>query len=453
MEKVIIENLKTKEIKKFEKVLDYKSFIFSEAKNPYDWNIVEFVSEPEKETPTTNKKTKSVGNGEGSLYYSEKEGRWIFQYYNLQGKRKAVRQQVSKGETVREFKARVAKIKTELNLGTYIEKKKDTVISILKEHIERKLTDGITSKRSYARDLETLVQVEKTCYEFCNKRIQEVTLKDIQNAKPNISNYAQTSIDKIWGLLNKAFKIASSPSRQILSVNIMLDEELKKPIASQAKKKVKPLTSESMEKLLYVLDHQEREHKYRNIVKMQIISGMRIGEVLARSESDYNEKTKKFNVHNTLTQDDKYNIIWSEHTKTYNKQTQIDEGQRYLPLDTKLFAELVDIIDEQKNKKIRNFKRLLFWDYTKNDYIAPYQVDGWLKRIDKKYHICKGKEFDDVLASHRLRHGAITHWRNIGLPMSVIQYLAGHVEGSDITDTVYIDTSYEFVKGELKKIV
>lgn len=44
---------------------------------------------------------------------------------------------------------------------------------------------------------------------------------------------------------------------------------------------------------------EERNHPYRNIAKMQSISGMRIGEVLARSKDDYNKDTKQFDVHNT----------------------------------------------------------------------------------------------------------------------------------------------------------
>ena len=36
--------------------------------------------------------------------------------------------------------------------------------------------------------------------------------------------------------------------------------------------------------------------------------------------------------------------------------------------------------------------------------------------------------------------------------MSVIQYLAGHIEGSNITGDVYIDTRQNFVKNELKKV-
>lgn len=38
------------------------------------------------------------------------------------------------------------------------------------------------------------------------------------------------------------------------------------------------------------------------------------------------------------------------------------------------------------------------------------------------------------------------------MELSAIQYLAGHVEGSDITETVYIDTSLEFVEKEIGKI-
>ena len=39
-----------------------------------------------------NKKTKQVGNGEGSLYYSETLKRWIFQYYDTQRKRQTMKQ-------------------------------------------------------------------------------------------------------------------------------------------------------------------------------------------------------------------------------------------------------------------------------------------------------------------------------------------------------------------------
>lgn len=227
----------------------------------------------------------------------------------------------------------------------------------------------------------------------------------------------------------------------------MQDENLKKPISEKKTKKVKPLTNKEFEKFNSILDNEERNHPYRNIAKMQSISGMRIGEVLARSSTDYNREIQEFNVHNTLTQDANYNVILGEHTKTYNKKTQIDEGQRYLPLNNNLFNELICIIEEQSNRKITNIYNLLFWDYDKNTFITPSELNSWLNRLNEKYHICTEK-----LNSHRLRHTALTHWKEIGLDLTTIQYLAGHVEGSDITEGVYIETSLDFIKKQIANI-
>ena len=393
-----------------------------------------------------NKKTKSVGNGEGSLYHSETLNRWIFQYYDIKGVRKTIRQK--KKESVKDFKARATKIKNELNEGTYISKSIETVVTIAKQHIENKHIDGITSDRSYSRDLETLEQIKKTCSNFCNLPIQKVTIKHIEAAKKEIKEYANSTISKMWGLLGKVFSIACSPSRRILIYNLMTDETLKKPISAKKTKRVKALTNKELEKLNNILDNEERNHPYRNIVKMQSISGMRIGEVLARSKADYNKSTQQFNIHNTLTQDANYKAILGKHTKTYNKKTQIDEGQRYLPLNNNLFSELVDIIEEQCNKKVRNIYNLLFWDYAKNTFITPNEVNSWLRRLNAKYHICTLE-----LTTHRLRHTALTHWKEIGIDLSAIQYLAGHVEGSEITEGVYIETSLDFVKQQIAKIL
>lgn len=179
---------------------------------------------------------------------------------------------------------------------------------------------------------------------------------------------------------------------------------------------------------------------------MQGITGMRIGRVLARSKNDYDKKTQKFNVHNTLTHDKDNNVILGEHTKTYNKKKEVDEGQRYLPLNNSLLAGAVEIIEEQCNKKITNIYGLLFWDYDKNTFITHGEVNAWLKRINKKYNISH-----EEISSHRLRHTALTNWQEKGVPLDVIQYLAGYVRGSSITKEVYIDITEEYIHNELRK--
>ena len=390
-----------------------------------------------------NQKTKQVGNGEGSLYKSNTLGCYIYQYYDTSNKRQTMKQR--KNETVKEFKIRVTKIKNSLNDGSYIAKSKETIITLSTQYVENKHNDGTLSDRSYKRGLETIQQIKKTCSNFCYIPIQKVTIKHIEDAKKEIKKYSNSVIDKIWILLNKAFKIACSPSRKILIYNIMLDENLKKPISDKKTKKVTALTNYELKQLNHILDTKERNHKYRNIIKMQIISGMRIGEVLARSIDDYDKKNQTFNVHSTLTQDINYHVVLSNHTKTYNKKTQIDEGQRFLPLNNKIFKGIIEIIDEQK--QITNINKLLFWDYKNNKFISPSEVNSWLNRLNKKYQITNNE-----LTTHRLRHTAITNWKELNIDISVIQYLAGHIDGSSITSKVYIDTRKNFIDEQLSKI-
>lgn len=247
-----------------------------------------------------NKKTKSVGNGEDTLYKSETLNCWIFQYY-FNGSRKTMKQK--KNETVKDFKSRVTKVKNELNTGTYIEKRKDTLKTIIQNHIEQKFNDGITIGSSYKRDKETLNQICICCSNFIDKPIQKITFQDIQEAKNKMKKYAQSGIDKMWRLLKKGFSIASSPSVGLIPFNIMCDENLKKPIPEKETKKIFPLTNSERKKLEYVLDNQERNHKYRNIVKLEWLTSMRIGEVCSRSKKDINKARTKLHIHNTLTKD------------------------------------------------------------------------------------------------------------------------------------------------------
>ena len=389
-----------------------------------------------------NKKTRTVGNGEGSLYYSEKLKCWIYQYY-VKGdpKRKSLKQR--KNEQVKAFKQRVTDLKNKLNNGTYIEKSKETLHEIIKRHIEQKLKDGLVQEVSYLRNLESLSQLEKTCSNFIYNPIQKITVEMIEDAKSNIIEYSQSSIDKMWILLNKGFKIAYS--RRKITFNIMEDETLIKPISKKPPKELEALTIEEETKLRNILDNEEKNHKYRNITKLELMTGMRIGEILARSSDDFDDEENTFTVNNTLTKNKQGKTILGTHTKTYVKKTNVDKGKRILPLN--FFEEEVkQIIQEQISKKITNIYKLLFWDYENNTFISREEINSWLSRLNTKYNISPKK-----LSSHILRHTFITRLRESGIDMKVIQYIVGHVEGSSITDNVYTTLTNTFVENEMEK--
>lgn len=383
-------------------------------------------------------KKKSKGNGEGTIYVSSKTGLYIGQYV-VDGKRKSVYQK--KNEKVGDFKARFNKIIISINDGTYINKSSETLETIIERHIEQKNKDGITSTNSYKRDKETLEQIRKCCSNFIYKPVQKVTLYDIEKSKEKMKQYKKSGIDRAWRLLFKGFRIASSPSNRLIPYNIMDDENLKKPVSEKITEKVKPLTIEEEKRLNEILDNEERNHPYRNIVKLELITAMRIGEALARSINNIDKENKKLLINNTLTEDADGTVILGEHTKTYNKTTGIDEGIRNFPIS----KEIDEIISEQTKDSITNIYGLLFWDYKKNTFISPKEINAWLRRLNAKYKISK------TLHNHKLRHTRITRWKEAGMDLNAIQYLAGHVEGSEITNKVYIDVSENFAFEQLEK--
>lgn len=397
---------------------------------PDNWEIM-------KDKVTTIKKN---ANGDGSFYFSDTLQKWIGQIQPPNGgKRITVTQR--KNETKTECKKRYENIKAKINNGTYIEKSKDTLYAIIKRHIDQKHKDGILSSSSHQRNLETLEQLNKTCKNFIHKSIQKVTIEDIEDAKEEIKKYGTSCIDKQWQLLRTGFKVAYS--RRKIQFNIMDDITLSKPISCKVFKPREALTILEEKRLREILNNEEKDHKYRDIVMMQLETGMRIGEVLARTLDDVNFKENTFHIWNTLIKDGSYKIEIGEHTKIYNKKTRIDKGERTIPLST----EVLKIITKLQNNSIRNIHNLLFWDYSKNTFVSGSEINSWLYRINVKYKI-SNKNF----STHTLRHTRITRLQEAGISLPVIQSLVGHVEGSKITNDVYTSVSLDFINNELMKI-
>lgn len=392
------------------------------------------------ENKIRNQKTKSVGNGEGSLCFNEKQNRWEFYYYNNDNERKAIKQR--KKETVKEFKARVTEIKDKLNKGTYIEKNNETFIEILESITQNKYDNGDICFSSYDREKKTINQIRKTCSNFINKPIQKVTIDDIEKAKKNIrQQYANEVISKIWGLLEITFKTAHA--RRKIQFNILDDITVKKPISIKPKKEIKALTIEEQEKLISIMNNEEKEHKYRDIILLQLYSGMRIGEVLGLCKDCVNLEENTITVRRGISKDENGKKTLVDHTKTYNIKTGIDKGKRTYPMT----QEIRMVIERILKNKISNINGLLFWNQKNDCVIEHTTINSYLRRINKKYNICVGS-----LHTHRFRHSFITRNKEKGMNHNVLQKIVGHTKGSSMTDEIYTTVDLRFMENELKRI-
>lgn len=167
--------------------------------------------------------------------------------------------------------------------------------------------------------------------------------------------YSNSVIDKIWILLNKTFKIAIS--RRLIIWNPMEDITINKPVSKKISKIIEALTIDEESKLIQIFKTQEKSHKYRNIILLQLSTGMRIGEVLALSLNDIDFNNKVIHINKSFTRDENEKMIVGEHTKTYSRRANIDRGKRDFPITSTIDKILKDIL----SNNISNMKQMLFW--------------------------------------------------------------------------------------------
>ena len=300
--------------------------------------------------------------GGGTIYRSSKTNLLVGQYTSrIDNKRRSMYQHVDESDL--DFQRR-------FNEKLLMESKGDvsqisgsiTMDSIISGYIKQRYDDGYTSSRSYRRNLELQKQIRSCCSNLVDKPITEVSIQDLQLAKSNIRVYAKSTIDKIWAMFNKAFQIAYN--RRIIPFNIMLDDTLTKPISQIPLTKIEALTKEQRVKFREAL--KDSRETYKDILLVQLNTGMRIGELLARTIDDFDVNNRTLHIHNTLTLDENNKVIVSDHTKTYNRATNIDKGERTIPLDDETYNILLNRV--RINKEMCTRTSLLPFQKKKNIY-------------------------------------------------------------------------------------
>lgn len=316
--------------------------------------------------------TKSRGNGEGTFYYDKTRKRWVGQkVFGIKADGKPNR--ISRyGKTKKECKEKLDAYELKWKNGTLIEPSKLTVHDIIKLQINDDFELNQIKATSKKRRYETLKIIDDNKLGYIP--IKELNEFQIKSFLKSITYYSNSTIGKVYNAIKKCCNYAYR--KKLLEAN-PFDNDIIKPKSDKPNKKISSLTIEEQQKLIDVLNNEEKNNKYRWQMLIMLCSGMRMGEINALTIKDIGFHFNTININKTISKDENDKPIISNQTKT-------DAGQRIIEMTSTLKALLTDYVN---NYYRENKEGLLFYDFDKKGYIATTQVNSSYKRIIERYEI------------------------------------------------------------------
>ncbi len=296
-----------------------------------------------------------------------------------------------------------------------------TIPQILRETYQFDFECNRFLDSSYNRKLYTVGIFEKS--NLANIPIEEITKDDLNMFLSSITDYSNSSIDKIYTALKEGFVLARLEG--IINENPFDNKRaFRMPKSNKPDKKVSAFTVDEEKAFLAALDNEyicpTHGNWYKHQLLIELHTGMRMGEINGLKPGDIDLENRLIYVRRTIARGRNYHVVIHERPKTR-------AGERSIPINKAILPVLEDALKRYKKNK----DGLLFYDFKMKHPICTGMVNSSFQRICDRAGI-------PHRGQHGLRHTFATRSIEAGVPAAVLAKWLGHTDVS-ITLNTYTD--------------